>query len=167
VAVERERRRQQLGDLDGLERRRHPGDHRHGGGIVRAPHHLHDHVRVELRRSGGHVAHDLRQAIGRHHGDDAGHVPEGGEDRSGLRRDHRRAVERALRRRDGGGEIADVAGAGGDREQTLLRPLVRRPLSVRRRSTSTIERQRSSRLAGSATSPSSRASTFRSRSVRS
>ena len=51
-------------------------------------------------------------------------------------------------------------GAAGDREQALLRALVEDRLSVRRRSTATIERQRSSRLAGSATSPSSRASTF-------
>ena len=132
-----------------------------GGRIVRRLHHLHDHVRIELRRRGRQVAHHLRQAIGRHHRDDAGQVAEGGEDGGGLRGDHRRAVERALRRGDGGGEIADVDGRWRRSRAAAPARARRTPPSGRRRSTATIERQRSSRLAGSATSPSSRASSFR------
>ena len=55
-------------------------------------------------------------------------MTEGGEDRGRLRGEHRRAVERALRRHDGDGEIGDVEGAAGDREQPLLRQLVEEPL---------------------------------------
>ena len=124
VAVERKRGREQLRDLDVVERRRHACHNRHGGRIVRALHHLHDHVRIELRRRGRQVGHDIRHAIRRHHRHDVGQMAEGGENRGGLRRDHRRAVGGAHGCGDGDGEIADVAGAGGNGEQALLGTLV-------------------------------------------
>ena len=94
------------------------------GGIVLGLHDLHHHVRVEVERRARDVAHDLGQAIGRHHRDDAREMTKRGEDRRGLRRDHRRAVQRAFRRGHGRGHVGDVERAAGDRQQPRLRALV-------------------------------------------
>ena len=156
LAVERQRRRQQLRDLRVVERRGHaarrpatPSSGSSGVCII---------CMTTCGSSCAAAAARLLMTSGSRSGDitddDAGQVAEAartvaaceviiGEPSSGaLRRHDGRAPDRRCRRRCRRCRAAAAARAR------------RRPPSGRRRSTCTIERQRSSRLAGSATSPS-------------
>ena len=121
LALERERRRQQLRDLRVVEGGGHTLDDRDLiVGIFLRLHDLHDDLRIQLNRRVRDVAHDLGQSIGRHHRHNAFQVTEGGEDGRRLRRDHRRSVQGALGRHDGRRQVADVDRAAGDFEQPPL-----------------------------------------------
>ena len=124
LAIERQRRRQQLRDPAIVKRAGDAvHDFRPAASARVAPQDLNHDVRIELQGRGGQVVHQFRQTFGRHHPDDAVQMTECGEHGGGLRRDHRRAVERSPGRHHRAGQVADIGCARGNCEQPLLRLL--------------------------------------------